>query len=159
MRSNLRLPARLLVCAAAIAGTASLAAVAVSNVASAATPLSVTCTKLAGNASTQKLTGCSGTGKAQTGTSGTTTVAKGDKSASIKWASGKTSTETFTYKTVTQNACPAISGDKKLLEVSETGKVTGGTATGLKNSVVSGKVCIYTKGSADVVNSLGPQKI
>ena len=160
MRSNLRLPARLLVCVAAVAGTASLAAVAVPSVASAATPLTLTCTKLTGSQTTQKITGCSGTAKTLTGTSGTTKVASNDKSATITWATKKTSIETFTYKAVTPNACPAVTNYKKLLEVNETGKVTGGTATAMKNGVVSGKVCIYTRsGHPDLVNSLGAQKL
>jgi hypothetical protein len=159
VKRNLQLSARFLVCAAAVAGSASVAVVTVPGTASAATPLTVTCTKLTGNQTTQKITGCSGTGKSETGTSGTTKVASNDKSATITWATKKTSIESFTYKSVTPNACPAVSGYTKLLEVNETGSVTGGTATGMKGGKVSGKVCIYKKGSAYLVNSLGPQKI
>jgi hypothetical protein len=158
MRRNLRLPVRLLACAAAVAGTASLVVVSVPSVAS-ATTLSVTCTKLTGNASTSKLTSCSGTGKAQTGTSGTGKVASNDKSATITWSTHKTSIETFTYKAVTPNKCAAVTGYTKLIEVTEAGSVTGGTATGLKGSKVKGTVCIYKKGSAELVNGLGPQTI
>ena len=159
MRSNLRLPARLLVCAAAVAGTASLAAVTIPSVATAAGPLTLTCTKLTGSATTQKITGCSGTGKTETGTSGTTKVASNDKSATITWATKKTSVESFTYKAVTPNVCPAVTGYTKLIEVNESGSVTGGTATGLKGGKVSGKVCVYKKGTAELVNSLGSQKL
>ena len=99
MRSNLRLPTRLLVCVAAVAGTASLAAVAVPSVGSAtANSVDGELHEADGNQTTQKITGCSGTGKAQTGTTGTTKVASNDKSATITWATKKTSIETFTLQ-------------------------------------------------------------
>jgi len=75
-----------------------------------------------------------------------TNVSANDKSATITWATKKTSIESFTYKAVTPNACPAVSGWTKLLEMNETGSVSGGTATGMKGGKVSGKVCIYKKG-------------
>jgi len=86
-------------------------------------------------------------------------VASTDKSATITWATKKTSIESFTYKVVTPNVCPAVSGYTKLIEVSESGSVTGGTATGLKGGAVSGKVCIYKHGSTYLVKNLGPQKL
>jgi len=159
MRRTFRLPARLLVCAAALAGSASLAVVAVPGGTASATVLSVTCTKLTGTSTTQKLTGCSGTGKTLTGATGTTTVASNDKSATVRWATGKNSTEDFTYTTVHTNACPAVTGQSKFLEVTESGTVKSGTATGLNTGKVSGKVCIYKKSTGtkavDLVNSLG----
>jgi hypothetical protein len=136
-----------------------MAVVTVPSVASATTPLSVTCTKLTGSGSTTKLTGCSGTGKAQTGTSGTGKTASNDKTATITWATKKTSIETFTYKLITPNKCPAVSGATKEYEVAEAGSVTGGTATGLKGSKIKGTVCVYKKGSAELVNGLGSQTI
>lgn len=151
----------MLVCAAAVAGSASFAAAAIPGSFASATPLTLSCTSLSGNQSTQKISGCSGTGKTETGTSGTAKVASTDKSATITWATGKTSIESFTYKNVTPNVCPAVTGYTKFLEVQETGSVTGGTATGLKGGAVSGKVCIYKKGTSTtyLVKSLGPQKL
>lgn len=160
MQRTLKLPARLLVCAVAAAGSASLAAAAIpAGSASAATPLTLTCTSLSGNQSTQKISGCSGTGKSETGATGTAKVASSNKSATITWSTKKTSVESFTYKDVTPNACPAVTGYTSLLEVSESGSVTGGTATGLKGRKVSGKVCVYDKGSTYLVKSLRPQKL
>jgi hypothetical protein len=139
-------------------GSASLVALAIpGGAASATSPLTVTCTKLTGSNTTQKFSGCSGSGKSETGTTGTSTVAKNDKSASVKWATGKTSTETFTFKKVTPSTCPKLAGETLIEEVSETGTITGGTATGLKGGKVSGKDCVYTKSGKITVNSLGSQ--
>jgi hypothetical protein len=147
-----------LICAAALAGSASAAVVTVPGTASAASALTVTCTKLTGTATTSKLSGCSGKGVTtnEATATATTTVASSDKSGTIKWTDGKTTIESFSYKVVTPTKCPSVSGQTVDLEVSETGSVTGGTATGLKGGKLSGKVCIYEKNKkVDLVNSVG----
>lgn len=157
VKRTFRLPARLLICAAALAGSASVAVVTVPGTASASS-LTVTCTKLTGTATTSKLSGCSGSGVTtnEATATATTTVASNDKSGTIKWTDGKTTVETFTYKVVTPTKCPSVAGQTVDLEVSEAGSVTGGTAKGLIGGKLSGKVCIYEKSKkVDLVNSVG----
>lgn len=155
MRPNIYLPARLWMCAAAVAGLASLLTVTIPGSASASTPLTVKCTKATGNSTKQTITGCSGSGISETGTSGASTVASSERSDTIRWKTGRTTVESIKYTSVT-NQCPAVSGYKKVLEASEVGSVTGGTATGLKGGKVSGKFCAYMKSTAYLVNNLGP---
>ncbi len=139
--------------------TASWVAVTVPGGVASASPVTVTCSKFTGDKATQKLTGCSGSGKSQTGASGTSVAASNDESATIRWATGKTTAEKYSYKGVKPNECPAVSGYKKFLEVTESGSVTGGSATELKGGRVSGKVCIYTKDSSYLLKNLGPMVI
>lgn len=145
-----RLPTRLLICAAALAGSASAAIVTVPGTAS-ASALTVTCTGLTGNATTQKLTGCSGSGKAQTGTSGTSTASN----KTIKWATGKTSVSTYTYTPGSDASCPAVTGYTKDLLENVKGKVTSGTATGLVGGSYKATVCVYKKGSTILIKNKG----
>jgi hypothetical protein len=130
------LPVRLLACAA-LAGSASLAA--------------VTCTSLTGNASTQTLSGCSGSGSSQTGTSGVSTAS----TKTVKWKTGKTSVSTYSYKKGSDASCPAVSGYTKDLLENVTGKVTGGTATGLVGGSYKATVCVYKKGSTLLIKNKG----
>jgi len=141
------LPIRLLVCAA-MAGSATLAAVAIPvGVANATGPLTVTCTSLSGSATSQTLTHCTGTGAiaADAGTSpahGTNVVS----TKTVTWGSGKTSKTTYTYAPVTNN-CPALSGYTKFGKYHESGHVNtgtaGGTAVGMRGGVFAGYACAY----------------
>ncbi len=143
------LPVRLLACAA-LAGSASLAAVVIpGGVASASS--TVTCTSLTGNASTQTLSGCSGSGSSQTGTSGVSTAS----TKTVKWKTGKTSVSTYSYKNGSDASCPAVSGYTKDLLENVTGKVTGGTATGLVGGSYKATVCVYKKGSTLLIKNKG----
>jgi len=151
---------RLAVCAA-VAGSASLAAAVVPGGIASATPLSVTCTTMSGTATTQAISGCTGTGAiaADAGTA----PAKGTQTTStktIKWSNAKTSVLTYTYKSVTNN-CVAPAGYSKFLKESESGKVSGGTATGMVGSLVTGSVCVFKKtvGGTILVKNQGTFKI
>ena len=114
MRRHLSI--RLAICAAALAGSASVAAVAVPGGIAGAAAKTVTCTKLTGSGTISKqtisLSGCSGTASGQTGSTGTGTAttnsSKKSGTASIKWKTGKTSLETYTFKedTGSSNNCP-----------------------------------------------------
>ena len=148
---------RLLVCAA-LAGSASLAVVGIpAGTAGAATQLTVTCTSLTGSNTSQTASGCSGADVSQTGTHGTitphvnTTTHKG--TATIKWATGKTTTESTSYVTSSDASCPTKTGYTKLARATTTSVVTGGTATKLigtkKFTAVS---CEYANGGLKIFN-------
>jgi len=143
---RLRVPIRLIVCAA-MAGSASLAAVAISGGVASATPLTVSCTHLTGTVTSQTLSGCTGGGAiaADAGVApahGTNVVA----TKTVTWGSGKTSKTTYTYASVTNN-CPALTGYTKDLKEHETGHVNtgtaGGTAIGMRGGAFSGYACVY----------------
>lgn len=160
MRHTLNLPARIVICAA-LAGSASLAAVAIpAGVASAGTPETVSCTTLLGSTTSLVFSGCTGAG-ANSSNAGKS-PAKGAytvKTKTQKWSNGKTSVLSFNYKKDTTNKCPKIAGDKALGEYSATGKVTGGSAKQMINGAASGNACIYSKGPVTVVKNLGAFKL
>jgi hypothetical protein len=140
-------PIRLLTCAV-LAGTASLAIVLPSGIASAKAPKPTkeVCTTLTGNATSQTLSGCSGA----TGiTSGVSNVA----TSTVTWNNGNTSTETYTYseKTGTKDKCSPPAGDTNVAEVKESGTVTGGTETVLTKGKIKGTVCVFTDAHADII--------
>jgi hypothetical protein len=152
------LPARLLVCAA-MAGSASLAVVAIPGVAGAA-PLTVSCTTLSGSATSQAVSGCTGSGAiaADAGTP----PAHGTSVASTKtitWSNGKTSKTTYTYTAGSDASCPAVKGYTKDLLENAKGTVTGGTATGLVKGAFKATICVYKKGSTLLVKNKGPVTI
>lgn len=127
--------ARLLVCGA-MAGSATVAAVTVPGGVAGAAQLTVSCTSLTGNTTTQTVTGCTGSDVAQTGSHGTikphvnTTTHKG--TATITWSTGKTTTESTSYTLSSDASCPTKTGYTKLARATTTSVVTGGTATKLK---------------------------
>lgn len=168
MRSHF--PIRLAVCAAALAGSASLAAVAVPGGIAGAAAKTLTCTTLTGSGTITKQTiaisGCSGTASSQTGTAGTSTVTTNISTkkgtATIKWTKTKlTTTESYSYveDTGSKNTCVAKSGYTKLAMAVEKGTVTGGTATSLKTGAVSGTVCAYSKSGKVYIFNKGPVKM
>lgn len=137
------LPIRLLVCAT-LAGSASLATVAIPGGVATASPLTVTCTSLTGSASTQTVSGCTGTGAiaADAGTP----PAHGSSVASTKtitWSNHKTTKTTYTYKAGSDKTCPKVAKYTVTLLENATGKVTGGTATGMVGGAFSGTICVY----------------
>jgi len=150
-----------------MAGSAAFAAVAVQGSIAGAPPipLTLTCTALTGNQTSQTVSGCTGT--AATATEAGTPPAHGVQVTSTKtvtWSNHKTSKITYTYGNVTPNACPAVTGYTKYLEITEKAgsKVSGGTATGMIGGPVSGKVCIYKKTATptvELVKNLGPLHI
>jgi hypothetical protein len=162
MRHTPHLPTRLLVFAA-LAGSASLAAVAIpAGVASAVTPETVSCTTVYGSPSSLAFSGCTGTG-ANASNAGTP-PAKGtytNSTKTLKWTTGKTSLLAFKYTKDTTSKCVAIKGDKSLGEYAATGSVTGGTALQMKGGATSGSACIYqnTTTKAIIVKNLGPFKV
>ena len=158
MKQRLNLPARILVCAA-LAGSASLAAVVIPGGIASASPLTLSCLHLTGTttatatSSTEHLSGCSGTAQKLTGTTGTaavkTNLATKTGTATVTWATKKTSTESykFTELTGSKNLCSAKTGYSKVAEAKETGSVKGGTATAMKGGAVTATACAYFKGS------------
>jgi hypothetical protein len=164
MRHTLRLPVKLLICAAAVAGTASMTAASVPGGIASASALTLSCTTLTGSETAQSISGCTGTASKLTGTKGTSTVknntSKKTGVATVKWTSTKkTSIESYTYTelTGTKNKCAAKAGYVKLAEAVEKGKVTGGTATAMIGGAVTGTVCAYSKSGIHIFN-LGPVK-
>jgi len=144
-----KLSARLLLCAA-LAGSASLAAVVVPGGIASATPLIVTCTTFTGNATSQAISGCTGGGatSANAGTApahGTSLVS----TKTITWSNGKKTHETYTYTTHsgTANTCLPKTGYTKLYLVVEAGKVlaTGTTTLGMVGGAIKGDSCVYSK--------------
>ena len=139
------LPARLLACAA-LAGSASLAAIAIPGGVSGASPLTVTCTTFSGSMTSQTISGCTGSGAiaADAGTPpahGVSTVS----TKTIKWSNNKTTVTKYTYKPGSDKVCAADSGYKIDLLENATGSVTGGTATGLVGGTFKETVCVYKK--------------
>jgi hypothetical protein len=81
--------------------------------------------------------------------------------ATVKWATGKTSKETYKYTELlgTKNKCAAKTGYTKLAEAAETGKVVaGGTATGMVGGAVTTNACAYSKSGKVYIFNLGPVK-
>ena len=104
----------------------------------------MTCTSLTGSATSQTISGCKGTGAiaADAGVS----PAHGTSVASTKtitWSNHKTSKTTYTYKAASDASCPTVAKYTKTLLENATGKVTGGTATGMVNGVFKGTICVY----------------
>jgi hypothetical protein len=149
------LPVRLLACAA-LAGSASLAAVAIPGGIASASPLSVTCTSLTGNASTQTISGCTGTGAiaADAGTPPAHGVST-TSTKTIKWSTNKTSVSTYTYTSGSDKSCPAVKGYKVSALENAKGTVKSGSATGMIGSTFKGTICVYAKGSTILVKNKG----
>ena len=163
MQRSLKLPMRLMVCAA-LAGSASLAAVAIPGGTASAAPLTLSCKTLTGSETAQTISGCSGTASKETGTKGTSTVknnlSKKTGVATVKWSTKKTSIESYSYTELlgASNKCPAKSGYTKVAEAPEKGKVTGGTATGMIGGAVTGTACAYSKSGKISIFNDGPIK-
>jgi hypothetical protein len=152
------LPIRLAI-SAALAGSA-LAVVAIPTGVAGAAVQSVSCAATGTAPSLSptgtdalKYTGCTGTGAAATGATGSGTVKTtgkqptGTGTDTIKWKSGKTSSITFSYKETEAKAtvtakCKKVTNDTALAYVTQTGTVKSGTA--LVGSKVSGNSCVYT---------------
>jgi hypothetical protein len=159
---------RLTICAA-LAGTASVAALAVPGGIAGAAAKTLSCTTLTGSgtASSQTIaiSGCTGTGSSQTGSKGTskvTTNASTKKgTATITWTSThKTSIESYSFveDTGSKNTCATRSGYTKLAMAIEKGTVTGGTATALKGGAVTSTVCAYSKSGKIYIFNKGAVK-
>jgi hypothetical protein len=147
---NLNRSVRLAACAA-MAGSAALAVVAPGAMAGAKSPKpdKVVCSSFSGDSSSQTISGCTG-GPAgiNPGTSVPTSTGT-TGSATVTWADGKTSVESYSYalKTGKADKCPAITGDTSVGEVKEKGTVTGGTETALVGGKVKSTVCVYSTSS------------
>lgn len=136
---------RVMTCTAALAGSASLGAVAVPQpIGAASPPLTVTCTSLSGSATTATISKCTGTGAiaADAGTPPAhgvfNVVAK-----TISWSNGKTTKASYTYKPSSDTSCPTVAKYTKELLETASGTVTGGTAKGMVKGSLKAKVCIY----------------
>jgi hypothetical protein len=138
------LPVRF-VAAAALVGSVGFAIAMPGAVAGAKTkpPITTACSSLLGGETNQLLSGCVATGASKTTSDGVTVVASGDTSATIYWTNNKTTTETFSYNTVT-STCPTYLDYAATLEEQETATVTGGN-TKLTENVASSptNVCVY----------------
>ncbi len=157
------LPIRLVVCAA-MAGSASIAAVAIPGGIASASPLTVTCTTLTGSATSQTISGCTGPGavSADAGTPpahGTSKVS----TKTITWSNHKTSKESYSYTSSSTANCPSVMGyTKDLRETIKAGsKVVSSTndAAGMVGGALTGTFCVYKKGSTILVRNLGAFKI
>jgi hypothetical protein len=117
-------------------------------------PVTATCTSLFGTETIQTLSGCTESSpKAKITSDGVTIPNASDTGATIYWTDNKTTTETFTYTTIT-NTCPTYLGDAASTEIQESATITGGTAK-LTTGAVSGtsNVCVYIDGSQSVIQS------
>ena len=152
-----QLPLRLLVCAAALVGSASAAAIVVPGGMAGAAALKVTCTGLTGDATSQTLSGCTGSGASVTGSTGSSDVS----TSTITWSTGATSVENYTYTGLTgkKDKCVTPAGYTAVEEVKEKGSVTGGTA--LVGSKIKGTVCVSTQNTTGdiLVQADGKQSI
>lgn len=153
-----RMPYRLAV-GAALAGSAALAVVVPSGLAGAGAPKPVkeVCTSEAGNATSQTLSGC--TGSAVDGTSAVS-VTTGANTATLTFnGTGLTALESYTYvlKTGKADKCPTPAGDTPVAEVKEKGTIlSGGTATDLVGGKIKGVSCaVNTPGGLAVFNFPG----
>jgi hypothetical protein len=155
----MRFPVRMLA-AGAIAVAMPMSVALSGGMAGAVTQVTGTCSSLSGSESSQTLSGCNDTSDTcGSGTITTTLGSGGTGTASISWASGKTTTETFKYKEYTgsKDKCPAMTGDTALAEAKDTSKVTGGTATDLigKKKLKSTDCAYNTTSGIIVVNYPG----
>jgi hypothetical protein len=105
---------------------------------------SVSCAGLRSDAtgSTFFVSRCTGGGRSVTGGTGTQSIPTASQSQ-VTWKSGMPSVLTFTTTLLADN-CPNGTGCARFGEVSHSGTVTGGTATGLVGSSCSGTICGYT---------------
>ncbi len=147
MRHQLLL--RLLISIGLVASATSLSAAYLpATAATAASPLTVTCTTLTGGDSTQKLSHCTGTGAvaSEAGASpahGTSVLS----TMTITWSNGKRTKEHYTYVTVPGpgDNCAARTNYSKDYLVTEVGWVasSGTTAKGMVGGVIRATVCVY----------------
>ena len=104
----------------------------------------MTCTSLSGSATSQTISGCTGTG-ANAANAGVA-PAHGTSVASTKtitWSNHKTTKTTYTYKAASDASCPTVAKYSKDLLENATGKVVSGSAAGMVGGAFKGTVCIY----------------
>lgn len=142
--------ARLVVCAA-IAGSAGFAMVVPGGVASAKT-LKVSCTSWSGDANSGFVSGCSGTGEALTGTSGTAVTSN----HTTTWSTGKTSITSVTNTPKPKDKCAPPAGYTNVVEEGVKGSVTGGTS-GI-GGTFKATLCVFQSGSTILVKNF-PGKV
>jgi hypothetical protein len=133
---------------AALVGSAALAAALPGTVASAKgvkPPITVTCTGLLGNTSSQLESGCVGTAKSKVSSYGVAVVNSGDTTGTVYWTDKTTTTISFTYASVT-NTCPSYLGVAASLEEAETATVTGGNSKLTLETAPPSDVCVYIGG-------------
>jgi hypothetical protein len=131
---------------AVLVGSGALSVLVLSSGATGATTTTgLSCSKFFAASSSPKkgrLTNCSGTDSAQTGTTGTWNVTKSVGSV-IKWQTGTTSVLKYTNKTVLPDNCPTRAGATDYAKTHLTGSITGGTATLLVGQEVRAYTCFY----------------
>jgi len=113
-----------------------------------AAPLTLTCTSLSGSATSQTLSGCTGTGAiaADAGTPpahGVSIVS----TKTITWSNGKTTKSTVTYTPASDATCPTVAKYTKFLLENAKGSVNtgtaGGTAVGMRGGAWKATICAY----------------
>jgi hypothetical protein len=135
-------------CAALVGSAALCVIVSASGATGATTASGLSCSKFYASSSSPKngrLTKCSGTDSAQTGSTGTWNVSKTSGSV-IRWQTGTTSVVKYSNKAVLPDNCPARAGFANYEKTHLTGSVTGGTATLLVGQRVSAHTCFYKDG-------------
>ncbi len=144
------------VAAAALLGSVGLAVALPGAVAGAAKgPVTATCSQLIGSSANQLLDGCSSASGAKITAQGVAIPNSGDTGATITWLNKKTTTESFTYTSVT-DTCATYGGAAPSLEEQETATITGGNSKLSLQSEPPADVCIYidgTNGSILVVSA------
>ena len=106
-----------------------------------ATPVTEVCKTVLGSEIKLQFTGC--TGSKTDGTSAVGT-AKGSTELKITFNTGRTAIESYKYRILSPNVCPATFGFVRHAEYVESGSILpGGTATDLVGSKVSATLCVY----------------
>ena len=99
------------------------------------------CTSLVGGPTMLTFSGCKGSkvdGNTAVG------VATGSNTITVTFNSGLTAFESYSYKTLSNDKCTAPTGFISHAEYTETGTIlSGGTATDLVGSKISGKQCVF----------------
>ena len=106
---------------------------------------------LLGNANNQLLEGCSAAGSHVTPL-GVSTIS--GSTATITWLNKKTTTESFTYASVT-DTCSTFAGATSSLEEQETATITGGNSKLSNQALPPVDACIYIDGSNGTVLVVG----
>ncbi len=139
-----KLSMRFILSGAVVVGSAALAAGAVPGGIAGASPLTVTCSGLAGVPGAWSFSGCAGTAFGLTGATGTTVPINPTK-LKITWVTTKTSKVLYSTTTAPpSSACPIVSGLTAVGILKETGKVVGGNATLMIGGLYQLKACEYS---------------
>jgi hypothetical protein len=143
---------------AALLGSVGLAVALPSGVAGAGVkpPATASCSLLLGDSTDQLLSGCAATsGSPKITPDGIVQTNATDTGATITWMNKKTTTESFTFSSVT-DTCATYGGATSTLEEQETATITGGNAKLALQTEPPGNVCIYIDPNNSSILVVGP---